>query len=91
MFDLTTKKNDMKVRNKVVVMKEITIKAVVKNQFLIKYLMPNSDVRILSTALVNTMDELLKVISSALAPYSALLKFSTIGTFIFYLGSQLHM
>lgn len=76
----------MKVEN--IVMK---IKAVVKNQALIRYRNPKRDVRITSTASVNTIDELLRIISRALASKSALLKFSTTRTVICCLGSQLQI
>lgn len=66
-----------KIMVEIIVMKT---KAVVKNQCLIKYLIPKSEVLTLRTALVNTTEVLLKVISKELAAYSALLKFSMIKT-----------
>ncbi len=91
MLDLTTKKKENQVRNIIVVNVDVARKAVVKNQLRIIYLKPKREVLTLSIALVNATDELLSVISIALAANSALLKFSTKGTTICYLGSQLQM
>jgi hypothetical protein len=62
--------------------------AVVKNQFLIKYLSPKRDDFTLSNPLVKCKEELLIESSIAFVLNSWLLKFSAIGIVIFWIGSQ---
>ena len=57
----------------------IATSALVKNQFLMKYLIPKSEVRNLTTALLKDTSVWVKVNSILFNWNSALLKFSTIG------------
>jgi hypothetical protein len=72
-----TTKNATKLKKIIELNVEIKTSAVVRNQFLIKYLIPKSDDLTIIVAELNTKEVLVIANSIAFAEYSLLLKFST--------------